>query len=69
MVTGNGLDEKLRERIRKLKIAKEVREEKERRNNIVIKGWQVPKNDLLETTVEEMLKKELKVDAIVVEAF
>lgn len=42
---------------------------KEKRNNIVIKGWEVPKRDLLKTAVEEMLKNELKVDAIVEKAF
>lgn len=60
-----------------MEIAKELREKEEKRtyivienrNNIVIRGWEVPKRDLLETAVEEMLKKELKIDAIVVEAF
>lgn len=42
---------------------------KEKRNNIIIKGWEVPKRDLLKTAVEEMLKNELKVDAIVEKAF
>lgn len=44
------------------------RGKKEKRNNIVIKGWEVPKRDLLKTAVEEMLKNELKVDAIVEKA-
>lgn len=42
---------------------------KEKRNNIVIKGWEVSKRDLLKTAVEEMLKNELKVDAIVEKVF
>lgn len=45
------------------------RGKKEKRNNIVIKGWEVPKRDLLKTAVEEMLKNKLKVDAIVEKAF
>lgn len=45
------------------------RGKKEKRNNIVIKGWEVPKRDLLKMAVEEMLKNELKVDAIVEKAF
>lgn len=46
-----------------------LEEVKKKKNNIVIKGWEVPKRDLLKTAVEEMLKNKLKVDVIVEKAF
>lgn len=40
----------------------EERARKERRNNIIIKGWKILKK-LIKTAVEEVLRKELKVVA------
>lgn len=47
----------------------EIREKKEMRNNIMIKGWEVAQRDLLKKAVEEMIKREIHTDATVIEAF
>lgn len=64
-----GGDDALREKIKVLEIQEEARKRTEKRNNIVIKGWKVPKRDSLEITVEEMIKLEFHIDAEIEEAF
>lgn len=67
MVIG-GVNEDLQGQIKKLEKQENIRERKEKRNNIVIKGWKVPKRDSLETAVEEMLQRELHAEVKVIEA-
>ena len=67
IVTGE--DGALQEKIKKLEMREEIRERKEKRNNIVIKGWEVAQRDSLEKAVEEMIKRELHADVTVIEAF
>lgn len=69
MTTETGLDEEMQEKIKKLEILEEARERKEKRNNIIIKGWEAQKRDSLESEVTEMLKKELNAEVRVEEAF
>lgn len=59
MVIGEDVNEDIQVRIKKLEKQEEIRERKEKRNNIVIEGWEVPKIDSLEIAVKEMLQKEL----------
>lgn len=67
MVIG-GVNEDLQGKIKKLEKQENIRERKEKRNNIVIKEWKVPKRDSLETAVEEMLQRELHAEVKVIEA-
>lgn len=67
MVIG-GVNEDLQGKIKKLEKQENIRERKEKRNNIVIKGWKIPKRDSLETAVEEMLQRELHAEVKVIEA-
>lgn len=46
----------------------EMRERRERKNNIVIKGWKAPENKDLEAEVTDFLKDRLKVETKVKEA-
>lgn len=67
MVIG-GVNEDLQGKVKKLEKQENIRERKEKRNNIVIKGWKDPKRDSLETVVEEMLQRELHAEVKVIEA-
>lgn len=59
MVMGEDVNEDIQVRIKKLEKQEEIRERKEKRDNIVIEGWEVRKIDSLEIAVKEMLQKEL----------
>lgn len=63
------MSEELQIRIKKLEKQKEIRERKEKKNNIVIKKWEIPKRDLLEVAVQKMLQRELHAKVKVNEAF
>lgn len=47
----------------------EMRERKKKRNNIAIKGWEVPKKNSLEKAMEELLQRELCAEETVTEVF
>lgn len=64
-----GGDDALCEKIKILEIQDEARERRKKRNNTVIKGWEIPKRDSLEIAVKEMIKLELHIDVEIEEAF
>lgn len=57
------------ERIEWLEGREETRERRERRNNIVIKGEEIPERETALQSVEEVLKKHLQIEVGIQEAF
>ena len=61
--------ERLTERIEGLEKKEEAREKRERRNNITLRGEDLPRKETPKDTVEYVLRHELQVDAEIEEAY